>query len=107
MPLIPALRWRGTVAGVAGGIVLAALVLPGAAPAVGATPVAGAATATPIKHVVVLYQENHSFDNYFGTYPNAANPPGEPALHAAAGTPSVNGLSEEILTHNPNLVNPF
>jgi phospholipase C len=28
-------------------------------------------TTTPIKHFVVLMQENHSFDNYFGTYPGA------------------------------------
>ena len=28
-------------------------------------------TATPIKRLVVLMQENHSFDNYFGTYPGA------------------------------------
>ena len=26
---------------------------------------------TPIQHMVVLLQENHSFDNYFGTYPGA------------------------------------
>lgn len=26
---------------------------------------------TPIKHVISLMQENHSFDNYFGTYPGA------------------------------------
>jgi phospholipase C len=26
-------------------------------------------TKTPIKHLIVLMQENHSFDNYFGTYP--------------------------------------
>ena len=25
----------------------------------------------PIKHIVVIMQENHSFDNYFGTYPGA------------------------------------
>jgi hypothetical protein len=30
---------------------------------------------TPIKHVVTLMQENHSFDNYFGTYPGAAGIP--------------------------------
>jgi phospholipase C len=30
-----------------------------------------AATATPITHVVVIMEENHSFDNYFGTYPGA------------------------------------
>lgn len=26
---------------------------------------------TPIKHVVVIFQENVSFDHYFGTYPHA------------------------------------
>ena len=26
-------------------------------------------SATPIKHVIYIVQENHSFDNYFGTYP--------------------------------------
>jgi phospholipase C len=28
-------------------------------------------TTTPIKHFIFLMQENHSFDNYFGTYPGA------------------------------------
>ncbi len=28
-------------------------------------------TSTPIEHVITLMQENHSFDNYFGTYPGA------------------------------------
>ena len=28
-------------------------------------------TTTPIKHLITLMQENHSFDNYFGTYPGA------------------------------------
>ena len=26
---------------------------------------------TPIKHIIIIMQENHSFDNYFGTYPTA------------------------------------
>ncbi|HML10284.1 MAG TPA: phospholipase, partial [Stellaceae bacterium] len=30
-----------------------------------------AATVTPIKHLVVIFQENVSFDHYFATYPNA------------------------------------
>jgi phospholipase C len=60
-------------------------------------------TATPIKHLVVIFQENVSFDHYFGTYPNATNPPGEPAFHARQGTPSVNGLSPALLNNNPNL----
>src|SRR5580765_757654 len=32
---------------------------------------------SPIKHVVVIIPENRTFDNYFGTYPNAANLPFE------------------------------
>ena len=64
------------------------------------------ATTTPIKHLVVIYQENVSFDHYFGTYPNAANPQGEPAFSARKGTPSVNGLNDALLTHNPNSANP-
>ncbi len=30
---------------------------------------------TPIKHFIVLMQENHTFDNYFGTYPGAEGIP--------------------------------
>ncbi len=26
---------------------------------------------TPVEHIITLMQENHSFDNYFGTYPGA------------------------------------
>ncbi|SDS12594.1 phospholipase C [Actinopolymorpha singaporensis] len=64
----------------------------------------GAKTATPIKHLVVIFGENVSFDHYFGTYPNAANPAVEPAFHAAPGTPTVNGLSPLLLNHNPNVM---
>ncbi|MHB8286287.1 MAG: phospholipase C [Caulobacteraceae bacterium] len=63
------------------------------------------ATATPIKHLVVIYGENESFDHYFGTYPNAANTTGEPVFTAAAGTPAVNGLTSTLLTANPNVTN--
>jgi phospholipase C len=62
-------------------------------------------TATPIKHLVVIFQENVSFDHYFGTYPTAANPQGEPAFHARRDTPTVNGLAGVLLNNNPNLLN--
>jgi len=65
-----------------------------------------ATTSTPIKHLVVIFQENVSFDHYFATYPNATNPAGEPPFTALPGTPSVNGLSGSLLTANPNLSNP-
>ncbi len=51
----------------------------------------------------MIFQENISFDHYFGTYPNATNPAGEPAFHARPGTPTVNGLSNALLNNNPNL----
>ncbi|HEX3353248.1 MAG TPA: alkaline phosphatase family protein [Terriglobales bacterium] len=60
-------------------------------------------TATPIKHIVVIFQENVSFDHYFGTYPHAMNPAGEPRFHADPNTPSVNGLRGGLLISNPNL----
>ena len=59
--------------------------------------------ATPIKHVVVIFGENISVDHYFGTYPRAANPPGEPRFQASSLTPQINGLSPALLTNNPNL----
>ena len=57
--------------------------------------------------LVVIFQENVSFDHYFGTYPRALNPAGEPKFHALPNTPSVNGLNQGLLTHNPNSNNPF
>jgi phospholipase C len=70
---------------------------------------------TPIRHVVVIFQENVSFDHYFGTYPHAANTDGTP-FTAAPGTPAVDGLlpatspslpprlrhSTDLTTSNPN-----
>jgi phospholipase C len=71
-------------------------------------------TATPIKHLVVLFDENVSFDHYFGTYPYAPNNDGT-HFTPKPGTPTVNGLYTKItstgpvgplLTHNPNEYNP-
>ncbi len=60
-------------------------------------------TSTPIKHLVIIFQENVSFDHYFGTYPNALNPRGEPRFHALRDTPTVNGYTPTLLYSNPNL----
>ncbi len=62
-----------------------------------------AQTTTPIQHVVVIFGENISFDHYFGTYPTAANPPGQPRFLAAKNTPTVNGFNPGLLNSNPNL----
>src|SRR5262249_14494020 len=62
---------------------------------------------SPIRHVVVIFQENVSFDHYFATYPNAANTDGSPFV-AKPGTPLVNGLFPGgLLDHNPNSTQPF
>jgi phospholipase C len=58
-----------------------------------------------IQHIVVIFQENVSFDHYFATYPNALNLAGEIPFNALPGTPTVDGLSEDLLLHNPNAVN--
>jgi phospholipase C len=65
------------------------------------------ATTTPIKHVVIIFAENITFDHYFATYPKAANPAGEPKFVAREDTPSVNGLNGGLLGNNPNKFAPF
>ena len=72
-------------------------------------PAHAGATTTPIKHLVVIFGENVSFDHYFGTYPKAANTSGQP-FAAARRTPKVNNLARtrgaggrgNLLTNNPN-----
>jgi len=75
-----------------------------------------------IKHVVIIFQENASFDHYFATYPNAKNTDGVKFL-ARPDTPTVNGLTDGnsqfpervnvgLHDHNPNQAangdaNPF
>jgi phospholipase C len=75
-----------------------------------------ARTSTRIKHLVVIFDENISFDHYFGTYPYAENLRGEHPFHARPGTPTVNGLYNNVvhgrptgplLTNNPNRSNPL
>ncbi len=78
---------------------------------------AATSTATPIKYVVVIFGENNSFDHYFGTYPNALYPQGQPGnaqfpsgespFTALPGTPLPDALSAALLSKNPNGTNPF
>ena len=66
------------------------------------------ATATPIKHLVVIFQENVSFDHYFATYPETHPTSGDQPFYARRDTPSVNGLNSSLLApNNPNSVQPF
>jgi phospholipase C len=69
-------------------------------------------TATPIKHVVVVFGENISFDHYFGTYPGTNNL--VTPLDTTNGFAPLAGV--DLLNHNPvaanaangtGAVNPF
>ena len=62
---------------------------------------------TPIKYLVVIFQENNSFDHYFGTYPTATNPAGEPSFTPLSGTPRVNGYNDALINQNQNSAAPF
>src|ERR1700693_6050200 len=90
-----------------------ALALITAAPGVGLpqedSPEAAPSATTPIQHVVVIFQENVSFDHYFATYPAAKNDAGDgTSFTAKSGTPTVNGLTPALLaTSNPNFNGSF
>ncbi len=99
------------------GLLISALAGPGAASAAapagavapaglaGPNPADAARTATPIKHLVVIYDENVSFDHYFATYPKAANPPGEPRVRRRCpARRAVDTLvAAHLLTQQPQL----
>jgi acid phosphatase/phospholipase C len=60
-------------------------------------------TETPIKHLVIIFNENRSFDHYFATYPNAGNPSGSIPFVPKPHTPRVNNLANaNLLVNNPN-----
>ena len=90
-----------------------------APPPYAAVPAEQLPTKTPIKHLVVIFGENISFDHYFGTYPYAENQPGEPSFAVAPDTPTPNNLATpldptrgfepllgvDLLRENPNATN--
>ena len=73
-------------------LVILMILLSPLTPALAANSTSGAAVTLPIKHIFIIVQENHSFDNYFGFYPG------------------VNGLGEAKAQVDPNnsaLVEPY
>ena len=53
----------------------------------------------PIKNIIFIIQENHSFDNYFGTYPGANGIPPGTALAYYPGGPKT--VTPFLATNNP------
>jgi phospholipase C len=64
-------------------------------------------TSTPVKHLVIIFQENVSFDHYFGTYPHATNGANGSKFIADPRTPTIDGLRAALLFDNPNSANPY
>lgn len=76
-------RYRLLLLGLLGlGCLSAAVPSAGAAPAAAEPP-----TKTPIKHVITLLQQNHTFDNYFGTYPGANGIPADACMPLSSAAP--------------------
>ena len=94
----PAPTWR--LAAVLVASLLAAQALAGAVPAAAAS-----GTATPIKHVVIVMMENHSFDNIFGLYPTMNLSTPSPLLSSLQAPDDVLGApasAAQALTQVPN-----
>jgi len=53
---------------------------------------------SPIKHIVVIFGENISFDHYFGTYPNAKNNAGETPFTYIPSTQTGNNIPNNLIT---------
>jgi phospholipase C len=63
----------------------------------------------PIKHIVVIMQENHSFDNYFGTYPGANGIPKNVCMPLDPDHPN-NGCVKPFLSANvtpPDMIHEY
>src|ERR1700751_3824993 len=56
----------------------------------------------PIEHFIFIVQENHSFDNYFGTYPGANGIPAGVRLPDYPGGPLVS-TNRSFFTTAPNI----
>jgi len=101
--------WRAVLsrAAIAGTLLPLPLILPAEAGALTKTP------SLPIKHLIVVMQDNHSFDNYFGTYPDADGIPSSACVPVDPHDPetacidpfhvagaSVARLDDSALTHS-------
>ena len=62
-------------------------------PVKAASDTAGHVPTTPIQHLVVVMQENHTFDNYFGTYPGADGIPADVKMPIDPNNPSAGYVS--------------
>jgi phospholipase C len=82
-------------------LILLSVVLPAVkAKGVSASP-SGNAPNTPIEHFIVVMQQNHTFDNYFGTYPGANGTPKDTCLPVSLSDPSTSCVAPFKITNEP------
>ncbi|CAM5367520.1 phospholipase C [Streptomyces abikoensis] len=87
----------------------AATAVLGAPPAAARSPLPGDWTPTesPVEHLVVVFDENVSFDHYFATYPRAANTDGTRFTPARDTPAKIDNLrTAGLLRRNPNQYPP-
>ncbi len=94
----------GLAAATATGLVVANTLSSPASAAV--APNRSSVTTSPIKHLVVIFDENVSYDHYFGTYPKAANTDGTKFTAATRTPKNDNLITSGSLTSNGNLYYP-
>jgi phospholipase C len=56
---------------------------------------------TPIEHFIVVMQQNHTFDNYFGTYPGANGIPNEVCMPVSLEEPAKECIVPYEITTEP------
>ncbi|HEX6678380.1 MAG TPA: alkaline phosphatase family protein [Actinomycetes bacterium] len=83
------------------GLAAAATLLAQAAGPGGADAASGPAPRTPIRHFIMLMQENHSFDNYFGTYPGADGIPAGTCMPLHPAKPAMGCVKPHHLGQGP------
>ena len=74
-------------------------------PVLGSTNVSAAQSGntpkTPIEHLIVVMQQNHTFDNYFGTYPGANGLPKDTCIPVSLSDPKASCVSPFKITNEP------
>jgi phospholipase C len=94
-PPLPEPRFLAALAGVLAVLTLAGLLAGGLLPmkvaptSCPASPPSVADPATPIRHLFVIIQENHAFENYFGDYPGVIGSPPNGSFPTTYGGSSV------------------
>jgi len=82
-------------------LILLSVFLPGFAPRAVSAAQSGNKPSTPIEHFIVVMQQNHTFDNYFGTYPGVNGLPAETCVPVSLSEPAAPCVAPYKITNEP------